>query len=101
MAGGAGAGDHGAGILQAATRTVHDHIKTAPLQLGQGRRIGAIPHQVLQPGRHRLAAPGEQGEAMAAGLQLRHQRFAHKARAAHHQNVHPCSGSAAEQTWRH
>ena len=88
MAGGAGALDHGAGVVERAAGAVDDHVEAATIELLQTLRGAAIADQVRHPCRHWLVAPSEQGEGMPRSLQALHQRFAHEACAAHHQDVH-------------
>ena len=91
-----GALDHSAGILKAAARAIDDHIKTATHQRLQPPSSAAVADQVLHPCRRWLVATGKQGEGMAFSLQPLHQRFAHEAGAAHHQDVHAAAHGAAK-----
>jgi hypothetical protein len=97
VAGGAGALDHGAGVVERAAGAIHDHIETTTIELLQPFGRGAVAHQVLHTLRRRLVAAREQGEGMAGRLQALHQGFAHEARAAHHQDVHADARSRAEK----
>jgi len=85
-----GALDHGTRILEVAAGAVDDHRKAAALQGGQPLSRAAIAQQVLHPIRHGPGAAGEQGELVARAQQPLHQRPAHEAGAAHHQDVHGC-----------
>ena len=88
MAGRPGVLDHPTGVGALPAGAIHDHLKPATLQLGQGRVVVAIAHQRLDVGGQGVLAPGEEGEVMAGRQQVRHQRPAHEAGAAHHQNLH-------------
>jgi hypothetical protein len=91
---------HGAAVGERTPTAVDDDVEGPALQRGEGLGVGAVTDQVLHPGRHGVAAAGEQAELVAEGLQLGHQGLADEAGATHHQNLHPIHTRNAPTEWQ-